>query len=194
MTALFIWRFAGLWVINLMATDRDISKYMSHVLRHAPESAGLQLDAGGWCDVEALIAAAPMPLDRTRLAQVIEGSDKQRFALSPDGSRVRTNQGHSIPVDLGLVPVAPPAQLYHGTARANLASIRAEGLKCGSRHHVHLSPDPETARNVGMRHGAPFVLTVESGAMALDGHDFFRSENGVWLTDHVPPRYLAPDD
>ena len=95
---------------------------------------------------------------------------------------------------VGLVPVAPPAQLYHGTARANLASIRAEGLKCGSRHHVHLSPDPETARNVGMRHGAPFVLTVESGAMALDGHDFFRSENGVWLTDHVPPRYLAPDD
>ena len=60
----------------------------------------------------------------------------------------------------------------------------------GRRHHVHLSGDERTARRVGRRRGRPVVLVVEAGRMHADGRAFFRSANGVWLTDSVPPEYL----
>nr|WP_200883109.1 RNA 2'-phosphotransferase [Massilia sp. BSC265] len=49
----------------------------------------------------------------------------------------------------------------------------------------------ETAIAVGRRHGQPLVLAVDAGAMHAAGFRFYRSENGVWLTDAVPPRYLS---
>ena len=121
-------------------------------------------------------------------------SDKQRFALSTDeihdGTRIRANQGHSVPVDLSLDSVAPPDLLYHGTVARFLPSIRREGLRRGQRHHVHLSADRKTASRVGSRRGSPVVLTVEAGQMHADGHPFYRSANGVWLTEQVPPKYI----
>jgi len=175
-------------------SDRDISRFLSYVQRHAPQEAGLTLDEGGWTGTAALIAAAPMPLDAATLARIVAESDKQRFSLSPDGSRIRANQGHSVPVDLGLTPLAPPEALWHGTAAATLPAIEREGLTRQARHHVHLSADPETARRVGMRHGRPVVLRVAAGAMAAEGAVFFRSDNGVWLTEAVPWRFLTPED
>lgn len=121
--------------------------------------------------------------------RVVEGSDKQRFSIV-DG-RIRANQGHSLPVDLGLVAVTPPDELFHGTVGARLGSIFAEGLTRQSRHHVHLSADVATARRVGSRRGSPVVLAVDSADMARDGHEFYLSANGVWLTDHVDPGYLT---
>jgi putative RNA 2'-phosphotransferase len=121
---------------------------------------------------------------------VVAESDKQRFALSPDGSRIRANQGHSVEVDLGLDPRTPPEVLYHGTASRFVDSIRGSGLHAGSRTHVHLSSDVETARRVGQRHGSPVVLTIAAGRMHRDGRAFYRSENGVWLTAAVPAEYI----
>src|SRR6185503_2401010 len=112
------------------------------------------------------------------------------FALSADGERIRANQGHSVDVDLQLAPAAPPATLFHGTVDAAIASIRAQGLLRGERHHVHLSSDIATASKVGGRRGKPVILTVRSGAMAAAGHVFYCSANGVWLTDHVPPEFI----
>ncbi len=172
-------------------SDKHLSKFMSLVLRHAPEKAGLTLDSGGWASVEALIGGADFDVTAEDVARVVRNSDKQRFSLSEDGARIRANQGHSIPVDLGLTPVAPPAHLFHGTAEKNLSSILETGLRPQSRTHVHLSPDTETARKVGMRHGKPVILLVAAGAMAADGGVFFRSVNGVWLTDRVQPHYLS---
>ncbi|MBB6099219.1 RNA:NAD 2'-phosphotransferase (TPT1/KptA family) [Deinobacterium chartae] len=71
-----------------------------------------------------------------------------------------------------------------------MASILRSGLERRSRHHVHLSTDPGTARRVGARHGAPVVLEVWAEAMAREGKLFYRAENGVWLTERVPPRFL----
>ncbi len=170
-----------------------ISKFLSLVLRHRPESIGIALDAAGWVEVEVLLAALARhgrSLNRAQLAEVVASSDKQRFALSADGMRIRANQGHSVQVELGLEPQPPPARLYHGTVAAALASIRKQGLEKQARHHVHLSADRQTAMKVGGRRGAPVILVVRAAEMAAAGYVFYCSANGVWLTDAVPPAYL----
>ncbi|WP_026411929.1 RNA 2'-phosphotransferase [Actinomadura oligospora] len=169
-----------------------ISKYLAKHLRHRPERIGLTLTADGWADVDDLLAAARrhgFPITRAELEHVVAANDKRRYAY--DGRRIRASQGHSVPVELGLPSVPPPPVLFHGTVRAALDTIMAEGLLPMRRHAVHLSPDRATAERVGGRRGVPVVLTVAAGEMAADGHEFHLSENGVWLVAHVPPRYLT---
>lgn len=177
------------------ADDVSASKLLSLVLRHEPGAIGIALDEHGWVDVEVLLArlqASGKHLSRTDLDRIVETSDKQRFALSTDRTRIRANQGHSIAIELQLVPQAPPSTLHHGTATRFLASILEEGLKPGARNHVHLSTSSAIALAVGARHGKPVVLRVDSQAMHVAGHTFYVSANGVWLTAHVPPSYLQP--
>jgi putative RNA 2'-phosphotransferase len=172
------------------------SKFLSYVLRHAPDSIGLTLDANGWADISDLLtkaAASGTSLDGATLEAVVATSDKKRFTLSADGSRIRAAQGHSVTVELDLAPTTPPETLYHGTATRFLGAIRLEGLKPGSRQQVHLSADEVTAMAVGQRHGKPVVLRVAAGAMHTGGHVFTRADNGVWLVDAVPPQFLGID-
>lgn len=170
------------------------SKFLSLVLRHRPEQIGIQLDAAGWVAVDELLAACReygRVITLTELQFIVANNDKQRFSFSADGSLIRANQGHSIEVELGYEPATPPATLYHGTAERFLDSIKAQGLLKGRRHHVHLSADEATAIKVGQRHGKPVVLQVQAEAMHSDGFSFYLSENGVWLTEHVPVIYLV---
>ncbi|MGO4574141.1 RNA 2'-phosphotransferase [Microvirga sp. 2TAF3] len=174
--------------------SKEISKLLSHVLRHAPERLGLVLDPNGWTSVNDLIIKAKKAgykLDRETLEIVVAMNDKQRFTLSDDGRRIRAAQGHSLKIDLGLKASEPPVLLFHGTARSNLDSIFAEGLKPGRRQHVHLSLDESTAMKVGERHGKAVVLRVDAARMHADGKTFWQADNGVWLTGHVPPQYLS---
>ena len=177
-----------------MAGDKvRTSKFLSLVLRHRPELIGISLDPAGWVSVNELLRACRAhgrAITPDELRDLVATSDKQRFAFSEDGERIRANQGHSVAVELGYSPAAPPDTLYHGTVGKFLPSIREGGLKKGDRHHVHLSPDEETARKVGQRRGKPVILKVESGRMHREGHQFFLSTNGVWLIEHVPPEYL----
>ncbi len=170
--------------------DTALSKRLSYVLRHHPGSVGLTLADGGWVAVDELLAALGRhgrSVSRAELDRVVADNDKQRFAFDPTGSRIRAQQGHSLPVDLGLDPAQPPAVLFHGTPRRNLDSILAQGLHRAGRHHVHLSPDVTTARRVGGRRGDAVVLEVDTAAVP---GAFYRSGNGVWLTDAVPPHAL----
>lgn len=171
-----------------------LSKRLAYVLRHDPGSIGLTLDPAGWVDVDELLAALAARgtvVSRARLDRLVAESDKQRFAFDEPGRRIRANQGHSTRVDLGYAPRTPPPVLFHGTPARNLAAIRAEGLRPGGRHAVHLSTDEATARRVGERRGRALVLRVDAAAMAGDGSEFTRSPNGVWLVDAVPPAYLT---
>lgn len=181
----------------MTALTRDqvrTSRRISMVLRHRPESAGLTLDANGWVPVADLLAA--LRLSRAELDVIVEHNDKSRFAIArrDDGTEwIRASQGHSrrVRVDLGLPPAEPPGMLYHGTPRENLASILRDGLRPRSRSHVHLSKDVATALVVGRRRSADVVvLEVAAAAMAVAGHVFHRSENGVWLTAAVPPQFI----
>jgi putative RNA 2'-phosphotransferase len=174
-----------------MKNDTERSRFLSLVLRHDPGKIGITLDDQGWVAVDTLLAALPFPLEREALERLVRENDKLRFALSPDGRMIRANQGHSVTVDLALTPTSPPAVLYHGTVEKFLSSILLQGLLKGERHHVHLSATEETARKVGSRRGEPVILSVAAAEMAEMGHLFYRSENGVWLTDHVPAKFLA---
>lgn len=172
---------------------KALSKLLSYVLRHHPESLGLSLAPGGWLEVDALLAALEQDgraVDRALLQQVVAENDKQRFAFSEDGKRIRASQGHSLRVELGLSAVAPPEQLFHGTVSKFLTAIREQGLVKGEREHVHLSLTRDVAHNVAARRGQPVVLQVHAGEMARSGLEFFCSDNGVWLTDHVPSEFI----
>lgn len=171
-----------------------ISKFLSKHLRHDPQGLGLTLAEGGWVRVEDLLqgcARKGMRISRAQLEEVVAGNDKQRFSFDETSTRIRANQGHSVEVDLQLEPVAPPAVLYHGTGHTTADAVASEGLQRMRRHHVHLSPDVPTAQRVGARHGRPVVFQVDAAGMHAAGHSFYRSENGVWLTDAVPPEFLT---
>ncbi len=170
-----------------------ISKYLALHLRHQPEAIGLMLEPGGWVPIDQFLAASAahgFPITLDDLSEVVERCDKKRYAFDPTGTKIRANQGHSTDVELDLPPTPPPAELYHGTATRFADSIRAEGLKKMARHHVHLSADVATAVAVGTRHGRPLVFVIDAASMSRDGCIFYRSANGVWLVDAVPPQYL----
>ena len=169
------------------------SKFLSLVLRHQPETAGVSPDAAGWVDVEPLLAGcarAGRSLTRGELEHVVATNGKKRFEFSSDGARIRASQGHSIEVELGYEPAVPPEVLYHGTATRFLDAIRTEGLRKMSRHHVHLSAETTVTLQVGARHGKPALLTIRAGGMHRAGRSFFRSTNGVWLVDAVPVDFI----
>lgn len=170
------------------------SKRLAYWLRHAPEAAGLELDAAGWAPTGAILQALAdqrLPTTAGELEALVARSDKQRFELSPDGQRIRARQGHSIAVEGDWPFAAPPEHLFHGTAERFLPAILEKGLLPGARHHVHLSPTIGTARAVGARRGRAIVLEVAAGKMAAEGFTFRLSSNGVWLAEHVPAIYLA---
>jgi putative RNA 2'-phosphotransferase len=170
-----------------------VSKWLALHLRHRPERIGLTLDGAGWADVDELLArarAAHFALARDELVEVVATNDKRRYELDASGGRIRAVQGHTVAVDLDLVPTEPPEVLYHGTTERFVAPVLGQGLRPMGRHHVHLSPDVETARAVGQRRGRPVVLEVAAERMASEGRLFFRSANGVWLCDEVPARFL----
>lgn len=174
-------------------TDETISKTLSYWLRHRPDDAGLTLDAQGWTPTDAVMAqlAKRFAIDFERLLAVVESNDKQRYEFSADLERIRARQGHSVEVALDLPPEEPPPVLYHGTVERFLDAILTEGLKPMGRHHVHLSADRETATRVGSRRGKPVILAVDAAGMAASGAVFYRTGNGVWLTDAVAPAHLS---
>ena len=173
---------------------KRISKFLSLVLRHKPQTIQLNLDEQGWADVDELLekwAKHRKAITLDQLQYVVTHNDKQRFTFNDDQTKIRANQGHSIDIQLNLDIQTPPETLYHGTATRFLESIFEKGLIKGSRQHVHLSADIETATKVGKRHGKLAILIVQSGKMHEAGFEFYLSKNKVWLTDHVPSKYVT---
>ncbi len=142
-----------------------ISKYLSKHLRHQPDKIGIQLAAGGWVNVDQLLAACvnhQFPITRQELDEVVATNEKKRFSFDSTGTLIRANQGHSVEVDLQLESVVPPNVLYHGTGQKSVEAIMQTGLVKMSRHHVHLSQDIANAKIVGARHGKPVIFVVDA--------------------------------
>lgn len=169
------------------------SKYLSLILRHKPETIGILLDQHGWADVDQVIQGISKTYSGftlETLKEIVDTDNKQRYSFNSDYTKIRANQGHSVKVDIELKESNPPEFLYHGTAERFTNSIKAEGLKPMGRLYVHLSTDIDMAHKVGSRHGNPRVFCVDAKRMKQDGYKFLLSENGVWLTEKVPPEYL----
>lgn len=167
-----------------------LSRRLSFLLRHSTQ----YIDRHGWARVEDILAALGErcpSFSQEDLEEIVRTDAKGRYSFDADHRRIRANQGHSVPVNVGLEERTPPEVLYHGTATRFLDRILQEGLLPMSRLYCHLSADSGTAHTVGARHGKPVVLRVDAAAMARDGHTLYRSENGVWLTKSVPPAYLT---
>lgn len=182
-----------------MARSRDesLSRFLSLVLRHQPGAAHITLDRHGWADVEELLAGcakAGKALTREDLERIVREDGKQRYSFDESRKKIRANQGHSVPVELELKEAVPPPRLYHGTATRFLGSIRAQGITRQSRQQVHLSADVETAKKVAIRHGVPVILPIDTAKMVQDGCRFWISENGVWLCEKVPWRYVLEEE
>lgn len=172
---------------------RRISKFLSLVLRHQPDKIGIQLDDAGWVEIELFLEAlrqSGQKISRDLLEYVVRTNDKQRFTIDESGQRIRANQGHSVEVELGYEPADPPSILIHGTPRTAVSAIRESGLQKMKRHHVHLHSDSSVASAVGARRGAPVLLKVKSQEMTKEGFVFYVTANQVWLTEHVPPRFI----
>ncbi len=170
-----------------------ISRFLSYHLRHSPEKLGLELEAGGWVSVISLLKATQknkFMITLTELEEVVKNNDKKRFSFNETKTKIRANQGHSIPIDLQLNPLVPPPILYHGTYHKVIKKIVKKGIKKMSRHHVHLSETKETALQVGSRRGKAIVLSINAQQMYEDRITFYCSDNGVWLVDFIDPKYL----
>ena len=174
--------------------NTSISKLLSLVLRHKPETINISLDEQGWTNVQELI----VQLNKYNYAiifeileYVVKSDKKSRFSFNEDKTEIRANQGHSIDVALGYEAKEPPIVLYHGTAERFLGSIMKTGLQKKKRHHVHLSADTQTAIAVGQRYGKPALLQIQARGMFVRGYQFYFSDNNVWLTDYVPLEYIT---
>lgn len=174
-------------------TDK-LSVFISLILRHKPEAAGIVLDEHGWANVDELLAGinnTGRSIDMEILERIVQTDQKGRYSFNEDKTLIRANQGHSISVDVELEEQKPPETLYHGTAAQFVDNIMQQGLKPMSRLYVHLSKDVETAVKVGNRHGNPVVLKIDAKKMYEDGEKFYFSANGVWLVKYVAKKYIC---
>lgn len=173
-----------------MIDIKKLSKFLSLILRHKPETINIKLDKNGWANVPEILRG--MKIDFTTLEKVVAENDKQRFSFNEDKTKIRANQGHSVKVDVELEEKIPPKILFHGTIEKNLKSISAQGLLKMNRLYVHLSADIETAKKVAARRtGNAIIFKIAARQMFDDGYKFFQSANGVWLVDSVPAKYLS---
>lgn len=173
--------------------NKRLSKFLSMILRHAPEKIDIKLNSEGFADVEELLLKMNSnreAIDFNTLEYIVNTNAKKRFAFNSDKSMIRANQGHSIEIDHRFKSKVPPEILYHETGQQSVESIIKTGIDKRSRHHVHLSTDIDTATKVGQRHGKPVILEIRALEMTRNGYEFYLSDNNVWLTEFVPNEYI----
>ena len=167
----------------------DRGKELSYILRHSISEYELGwINEHGWMPVKRLVDQYHFTSEL--IDEIVATNNKSRYEFDDTHTRIRARQGHSIPVDVDLTRTTPPDVLYHGTATRFADSIQKEGLKPMGRLYVHLSADAETAAAVGKRHGKPVVFTIDTRQMDADGIQFYLSNNNVWLTEYVDPKYF----
>jgi putative RNA 2'-phosphotransferase len=168
----------------------ELSKVLSHALRHEPWLYELELDDEGWASLDAVLGALReeraewRDLSRADVERMIESSSKRRHEVV--GDRIRALYGHSVPGKLRRERRTPPAVLFHGTSPEAAKVIMHDGLKPMSRHYVHLSVDMATAREVGLRKSrTPVLIEIDARRAHEAGVAFYEGNEKVWLADVV---------
>ena len=179
-------------------TKKNVSVYLSYLLRHNPADAGLHMDVHGWVDVQELIdginARGKYSISRARLEEIVAADEKGRYRFSDDGKKVKACQGHSLDwIELELAWCEPPEFLYHGTTSDALEKILKSGaVSKMNRHAVHMQADQGMAWKSARRwRRTPVLLKIDAKRMYADGMRFGVSENNVWCTESVPAAYIC---
>lgn len=165
-----------------------IGRKLSYLLRH---DKSIVMDDNGWVEVSTILNE--LSVNKGILDVIVNTNNKKRYSYNNEETKIRANQGHSLNVDVELEEKIPPIVLFHGTSPDFMKPILKNGLMKMTRQYVHLSTDLDTATSVGKRHSKnkePEIILIDCMAMVKDGYKFYLSENGVWLTDHVPIKYL----
>lgn len=173
-----------------------ISKYISFILRHNPRAAGINLTEHGYANCDELVNAIQKKypkFDIATLKEIVDTDEKQRYSFNDNKTMIRANYGHSIAIEMEYDILSPPEFLYHGTSQKALKSIMEKGILPMKRQYVHLTESIDIASDVGKRHGDPIVLKINCSKMAHDGFKFYRSENGVWLSNMIPKEYIEKE-
>lgn len=178
-----------------MVRDDELSKVLSHALRHEPWLYELELDDEGWASLDAVLGALRKErpewrgLSRSEVEAIIQSSSEGRHEIV--GDRIRARYGHSVPGRLRRKQGIPPGVLFHGTSPEAVATIMHDGLKPMARHYVHLSIDTAMAREVGRRKSrTPVVIAIDARQAHEAGVNFYEGNEKVWLADIVPVRFM----
>lgn len=171
----------------------QLSKTVSHALRHEPQSYNLSLDNQGWVFLSDLVIALNLKgiqVDEISITKMVELSKQKRHQIL--NGKIRAYYGHSVENKILKNPVEPPEFLYHGTVQNRLNNILEKGLLPMERQYVHLSIDRNTAAIVGSRRkGDLVILTIKAKEAFLNNIQFYKEENDIWLADPIPSKYIS---
>ncbi len=171
----------------------QLSKAVSHALRHEPQSYNLNLDTQGWVFLSDLVFALNsqgIQIDESEIIEMVESSEKKRHQIL--NGKIRAYYGHSLKDKILKCSINPPKFLYHGTIQSNLNSILEKGLLPMGRQYVHLSVDEKAVAILGGRKkGDLVILKVKAQEASLNHVQFYKEENGIWLSDPIPSKYIS---
>jgi putative RNA 2'-phosphotransferase len=186
--------------MSLLSPERhkQLSKFMSLVLRHEPEKIGIVLGSEGFVPLDVFVVAmnakgAYRWVTEEHIREIVETSDKQRFEIV--SGQIRARYGHSVEEAITYPEIEPPLVLYHGTTPQAATLILQSGLQSMQRQYVHLSSTVDQAVVVGRRRTPqPVILTVRARDAWQAGVKFFNFESRLYLSTTIPPEYItAPD-
>merc|ERR1719499_2626565 len=157
---------------------------------------GIEVRPDGYVKMSELMKLQPEKYKLEHIRQVVADCEKQRFKIETiEGELyIRANQGHSqgmgIDAEKLLTEITDPSQIpecIHGTYKKVLPLIMQSGLSRMARDHVHFTTSRvqnEDARS-GFRSSCDVLIILDVAAAMADGLRFFRSANGVILTEGV---------
>lgn len=180
-----------------MSDSRQValSKLLALLLRHRSADYGLHLDPEGFVPLDALLAVINKQrgwywVRAEHIERLLAEQTKRRYELV-DGD-IRAIYGHSQVTAIQYEAIVPPALLLHGTARRFVDAILRDGLRPMNRQYVHLTDEFALAELTGKRRDPrPAIIRIDAQRAHAAGLEFYRADQGVFLTRHVPAEFLS---
>lgn len=123
--------------------NEELSKIISHALRHKPEDYNLKLSKDGWVSLDELVSSIKNKvieysnLKSDDIVKLVSEATKRRHEIR--GCQIRALHGHSVEIKTRNCPLTPPAKLFHATALSHWHKIKQKGLDKMKRNYIHLS-------------------------------------------------------
>lgn len=176
---------------------KQLSKFLSYLLRHGAEEYDLTLDEHGFADLETVWKIVEnrykRRFQREDLVPILAGELDGKQRLAVEGQKIRAVYGHNRKISTVVYePADPPDILYHGTNARAVPSIREAGLLPMERQYVHLSVDRERAYSVARRTTSdPVMLEIRAKDAQQAGCIFYQPDSQHFLCEAVPAAFLV---